>query len=328
MLDIKSINKRINYLNKKKILFTPGPSSLLTENIVGLKPCFGRGDKDYEKIENQVLKLLKKISSHKNIARMQGSASLALEILAANFLYGKILIVNTGTYSERLKKITFFCKNNFKYIKSISSINWKNIENVKEKFDWIFSCYTETSIGLKIPIEKLFKLKKLCKSKLALDATASIGLEPNHNYADVIGYSSCKGLFGLTGAGFIAFNERPKNKINSFYLNLKNHLEKKMTGPYHSILSLNNVLLKYNQFKSSVIINKKKFLKLMNKHLVYSNEYQPLLCTYTKKKISSKHKKVILYKTRAKINGSIVCHLGESHLKKNAKGKILDFLNL
>ena len=284
MLDIKSINKRINYLNKKKILFTPGPASLVTENIVGLKPCFGRGDKDYEKIENQVLKLL--------------------------------------------KKITFFCKNNFKYIKSISSINWKNIENVKEKFDWIFSCYTETSIGLKIPIEKLLKLKKLCKSKLALDATASIGLEPNHNYADVIGYSSCKGLFGLTGAGFIAFNERPKNKINSFYLNLKNHLEKKMTGPYHSILSLNNVLLKYNQFKSSVIINKKKFLKLMNKHLVYSNEYQPLLCTYTKKKISSKHKKVILYKTRAKINGSIVCHLGESHLKKNAKGKILDFLNL
>lgn len=47
-----------------------------------------------------------------------------------------------------------------------------------------------------------------------------------------------------------------------------------------------------------------------------------------KKKISSKHKKVILYKTRAKINGSIVCHLGEAHLKKNAKGKILDFLDL
>ena len=49
-----------------------------------------------------------------------------------------------------------------------------------------------------------------------LDATASIGLETNHNYADVIGYSSCKGLFGLTGAAFIAYNEPPQNEINSF----------------------------------------------------------------------------------------------------------------
>ena len=49
-----------------------------------------------------------------------------------------------------------------------------------------------------------------------LDATASIGLEDGHNWADVISYSSCKGLFGLTGAGFIAFNTLPSNEIKSF----------------------------------------------------------------------------------------------------------------
>ena len=61
-------------------------------------------------------------------------------------------------------------------------------------------CPVETSIGYKIPILKIQWIKKRCKSKLALDATASIGLEKNHEYADVLGYSSCKGLFGLTGA--------------------------------------------------------------------------------------------------------------------------------
>ena len=34
-----------------------------------------------------------------------------------------------------------------------------------------------------------------------LDATGSIGLERYHELADVISFSSCKGLFGLTGAG-------------------------------------------------------------------------------------------------------------------------------
>ena len=80
------------------------------------------------------------------------------------------------------------------------------------------------------------------RSKLALDATASIGLEKNHHLSDVSAFSSCKGLFGLTGASFIVFNEKPQNEIDSFYLNLFNHLNKKMTGPYHTIYSLNKIL--------------------------------------------------------------------------------------
>ena len=39
----------------KKILFTPGPASLLKENIIGIEPCFGRGDKHYAQIEQKAL---------------------------------------------------------------------------------------------------------------------------------------------------------------------------------------------------------------------------------------------------------------------------------
>ena len=66
-------------------------------------------------------------------------------------------------------------------------------------------------------------MKKRCKSKLALDASASMGLEEGHDNADVIAYSSCKGLFGLTGASFLAYNSDPSNIVDSFYLNLNNN---------------------------------------------------------------------------------------------------------
>ena len=61
-----------------------------------------------------------------------------------------------------------------------------------------------------------------------LDATASIGLENDHQYADILSFSSCKGLFGFTGAGFVAYNNNIKiHKVASFNLNINNHIQRK-----------------------------------------------------------------------------------------------------
>ena len=64
----------------------------------------------------------------------------------------------------------------------------------------------------------------------------------------------------------------------------------------------------------------------MGNQMIYPKENQPLLCTYIKKKLVSSNKKIIFYKTRAKLPGSVVCHLGEVHLKKKSKGEILNNL--
>ena len=83
--------------------------------------------------------MLKKISGHKHIARLQGSASLALEILVANFFRtGKILIIDTGVYSDRIKNMCKFYRKTFKNIKKIKSIKWNKMNEINEKFDWIF----------------------------------------------------------------------------------------------------------------------------------------------------------------------------------------------
>jgi len=324
----KILRNFVNKKNSEKKLFTPGPASLLYENIKSLEPCFGRGDYQYEKIENDVLKKLKKMTDHRNIARLQGSASFALEVMINNFIYGKVLIIKTGIYSDRLFSMSIASKENFKKIKKIDYVNYQNISDISNKYDWVMGCPVETSIGLKIPIIKLNKLKKRCKAKLALDATASIGLEKDHNFADVLGYSSCKGLFGLTGGAFVAFNNSPNNKINQFNMNIYNHLEKKMTGPYHAICSLNEVLKNYSDFKYAVVINKKIFLKKMQQYLFHKIDDQPYLCTLVDKKIIKKDNKTILYQSRADISGSVVCHLGEVHLKRKAKGEILNSIKI
>lgn len=322
------MKKIIQKKNSDKILFTPGPASLSESNIKNLSPAFGRGDKFYSITEKNVLTKIKKISGHNQIVATQGSGSTVLEMVSLNFLRGNILIVSTGYYSDRLYNLSIFAKKSHKYIKKVTKVDWKNLDTVKDKYDWIWACYTETSCGLKLSIKELKKLSIRTKSKLAIDATASFGLENNHNLSDVVSFSSCKGLLGLTGAGFICYNLEPKNKVNSFVLNLYNAKNKKMTGPYHSIQSLELILKNYKKFKKSIVINKKKSLKIFKKYLIYPKKNQPLLCTYLECKIKGTSAKVILYKPRVKLSGSVICHLGEAHLASKAKGKILDYLQV
>ena len=322
----KSIETFVVDRNEQKLLFTAGPASLLPENITGLRPCFGRGDDDYAEVEERVLSALKTMTGHKQIVRMQGSASLALEIMALNFLYGRVLVVSTGYYSDRLKWLADSAMRRTGEVKEVFSVDWKRIDTVSGHFDWVFACYTETSCGLKIPIESLSTLAKRLGSRLMLDATASVGLETGHQLAEVIGYSSCKGLFGLTGASFVAFNEPATVEIDSFYLRLQNHVDKLMTGPYHSICSLVDVLPKHADFRAAVVENKQAFLLRMKNCLSLPVIHQPLLCTHVDFEIKSRDPRAILYKPRSNAGGSVVCHLGEVHLGRTARAGILDGL--
>ena len=258
---------------------------------------------------------------------MQGSATLALEIAILNFLYGKVLLVSTGFYSSRLQELLDVAKDQIKSITQIDVIPYDQIQSkTTSNYDWVVACPTETSCGLRVPIPLLGLLAKNANAKLFLDATASIGLEDNHEVADITCFSSCKGLFGLTGAGFITYNGDEVNEVKSFNLRLNTHVEKKVTGPLHSICSLSEVLPKHDEFRSSVIINKDYFKKKFKDDLFYLEENQPLLCTRLNRKLTSLNPQVVLYAPRAEISGSVICHLGEVHLGKNSTGSIIEEL--
>lgn len=326
--NINTLQALVDERNLSKFLFTAGPASLLLENLAGIRPCFGRGDKDYAQVEEQVLSSLKVMSGHQHIARMQGSASLALEIMALNFLYGRVLVVSTGYYSERLRWLSESASRRIGAVKEVVSVGWQDLDNVVGPYDWVFACSTETSCGLMLSVASLSRLAKRLNASLMLDATASIGLEADHDLADVIAYSSCKGLFGLTGASFIAFNQAHSQEVDSFYLNLATHLEKRMTGPYHAIASLVEVLPKHEEFRAAVAENKAYFIRKMETWLTVPPGHQPLLCTHVSCELEATDERAVLYKPRSDLGGSVVCHLGEVHLGKKAKGHILDTLTI
>lgn len=324
----KSIQNLVAERNQSKLIFTAGPASLLPENLTGLRPCFGRGDQDYDHVETEVLNELKAMTGHQHIVRMQGAASLALEIAALNFLQGRVLVIATGYYSDRLQWLAESAQRRLGEVNSVTRVSWQEIDTVSGRFDWVVACYTETSCGLKLSIKSLQNLAKRVGAKLMLDATASIGLEDGHGEADVIAYSSCKGLFGLTGASFIAFNQQSTVEVDSFYLSLASHTEKKMTGPYHAIASLYDVLKRHDDFKAAVIENKVIFLKKMASVATNPAIHQPVLCTWVDGKIISSDQRAVLYKPRGNLRGSVVCHLGEVHLERQAHGEIIDSLQL
>ena len=323
----QSIEEFVARRNAEKFLFTAGPARLVPRNLTGQRPCFGRGDFDYDKVEEAVLSRLREMSGHPHIARLQGAASLALEIMALNFLCGKVLVVQTGFYAIRLKTLAESAVRRLGAVQRVDSVEWQHMENVSGSYDWVVGCYTETSCALKLGVHRLKKLATKLGARLMLDATASIGLEDGHEEADVIGYSSCKGLFGMTGAAFIAFHAPPSVKVDSLNMDLETHLRKMMTGPYHAICSLAEILPVHDDLREAVFINKRRFRELAGKHLVWPEPLQPQLCSHVDCTVESRDPRAVLYKPRDIKRGSVVCHLGEAHLGSSARGDILNVLD-
>lgn len=317
-----SLSDHIAKVNEMRV-FTPGPSSLSVHNLAELGPAFGRGDTNFNLKAEFVKDKILSLSGHGLIAMFQGSASLAFEIAANNFVYGKVLVVQSGYYSTRVEKI-------LKYLIAPGQLHlasWRDIDEIQTNFDWVVACHVETSRALKLPMRSLRALADRCRSKLLIDATASIGLENDVHLADVATFSSCKGLCGLTGASFITFNDKPINHVESFYLNINTHMDKQVTGPYHIIQSLEPVLANYSDFLYAVSENKRYFSKKFQQHISLPAELQPLLCTYVPVKISCSVPS-LMYSPRESISGSIVCHLGEVHLGRAAEGSLIDNLKL
>ncbi len=309
--------------NKSKYIFTPGPSSLAWQNIATLSPAFGRNDDVYLNIEMKVMSWLKNLSGQDEIVRLQGSSTTGIEIALENFVSGKVLILNSGFYSNRMYDMLKQRKD-----VQVTNLVLKDFLQVSGDYDWIIAAPTETSSAFLTPIETLHQKSTRCKAKLFLDATASIGLELDHNLADVVCFSSCKGLFGLTGAAFIAYSINRVNNPSSFTLNLETYLDKKTTGPYHAIQSLYLIIDSHSQMVKSVVKNKEKMLEICNKILIHKPENQPKLCTAVNGTITALDKNVILYQPRVKNLFNIICHLGEVHLGDKAKGDILDKIRI
>ena len=146
---------------------------------------------------------------------------LPLELAAHSFVSGNVLLVSTGYYSERLRALLpANCK--------VTQCLYDELDNVKGSYDWVLCVYTETSHGFRVDLPKVREKADYLGALLYVDATGSIGLEAEHELCDLTAFSSCKGLFGLAGACFVAYKSRLKPRTTAnFYFNLQIHMEKK-----------------------------------------------------------------------------------------------------
>ena len=301
--------------NRKKKMYTPGPSCILPENILGLRPVFGRGDDEYISIEREVMKYIKRLAGQDHLVRIQGSATLAIEMAIRNFVRGKVLVVLIGYYSERLQQILEGLLSILEV--SIDTVHYDELASVSGTYDWVFSVYTETSHAFKADVQFLREFADHLKARLFLDATGSIGLEKDHHLADLMAFSSCKGLFGLVGAGFVSYRQAlEKHNVEGFYLDIDLHARGGVTGPYHAISSLYEVLPKLEIFSARVHTEKQKFLSKYRANLTVPAQNQPLLCTHINTQFLPTPEEgvtQVLYTPRSGQPGTIVCHLGGAY---------------
>jgi 2-aminoethylphosphonate-pyruvate transaminase len=312
----------------RKAVFSTDHGSLLAENILGLEPCCGRGDPGYQMLEERVLARLRQMTGHERIVALPGSASLALEVAVQNFVVGRTLVVATGEYAGRFISYCQAARRRGN-ISSLEVVPIDGMADASGRYDWLVAVSTESRIGYKKDIRMLRSLADRIGAQLLVDATGSVGLEDGHELADVIGYSSCNGLFGLTGSSFIAYNKEPVACDSSSYLNLATHAGRQVTGPYHAICSLDQVLPRHHDIRESVMIGKRVFCHRYADRLVHSPDSQPLLCTLVRGIVRGVDENVIVYQAPAAMPGtSVVCHLGEGHLGNGASGAIYDRITI
>ena len=305
-------------INNQKLMLTPGPASILNENLLGLKPLFGRGDPSYQTLSNEVISWIKDLSGQDDVIVAQGSATFALEMAAKTFVHGKVLVLSTGFYSDRLiELLPTHCQ--------VTKIDYAELDQVTGQFDWLMCAYTETSKAFKVDLLKVRSKANKLKACLYVDATGSIGLEDDHGAADVIGFSSCKGLFGLAGACFVAHKSTlSMNEVTGVYQQIKTHKQHLVTGPYHALASLHAVIPRHSILRDRVRSSKEKILNECVDYVLRS-DHQPMLCTYLLAEVVGTDDEVILYQPRSGLPGSIICHLGEVH---KASVDILDRIQI
>lgn len=292
-------------IRNRRLMLTPGPAALLPENIAGLAPVFGRGDENFSAISAKVHDWLRELSGQEEIISMQGSATLALELAGRSLLTGRCLLIDTGYYADRMSRfVPADCE--------LHRCTYEELAALEGDFDWVLACYTETSCAFKTDIHVLRAGADRLGARLFLDATASIGLEDDHHLADAMAFSSCKGLFGFTGAAFVACKSelafQPMDDY--YYFNLETQRQHGVTGPYHALSSLYEVMPIHGQLVDRVRASKAHAMSIWADYLV-SREHQPLLCTYFEARIKPLDDNIVLYSPRSNLSGSVLCHFGE-----------------
>ena len=145
---------------------------------------------------------------------------------------GKLLVIDNGSYGNRIAKIAGVHKLNYDVFESSTyePLDLKKLEEVlaTKKYTHLAGVYHETTTGLLNPIKEICQMAKKYGMVTIFDAVsayAGIPMNMKDIGVDFIASTSNKNIQGMAGVGFVVCNkkalEATKNiPIRNYYLNL------------------------------------------------------------------------------------------------------------
>ncbi len=222
---------------KKNYIMTPGPVPISNEVLIEHgRPLMHHRSPEFSKVFTEVTDKLKKfMQTSGDVFVLTSSGTGAMEAAVTNaFCVGdKVLVVNTGNFGERFKKIS----NIFGLVVMALDYEWGEAANpadIKKLLDenpdikGVMIQQSETSTGVLNDIEAVSKIMKNHPALLIVDAISGIGasdLKVESWGLDIVCGGSQKALSAPTGAAFISVSQRAwqqieKSNIPKFYFDL------------------------------------------------------------------------------------------------------------
>ncbi|MDD5689126.1 MAG: 2-aminoethylphosphonate aminotransferase [Caldisericia bacterium] len=230
---------------KKTLLFNPGPTNVSerVRNAIKTKDICHR-EKEFSEVLQRVRETLLKVvngqKTHTAVAFVSSATGCNEAVLCG--IRGKVLLINNGKYSERLKKIIQLYKIPFIELKvdQFKELDLDKFEKTLKKnlkVTHIVFVHHETTTGMVMPLDKIGRLAKKYGKIICVDAVSSLGGYKIDVKKDNIAFctvSSNKCLESFPGISFVIADKSELNKIEgksrSFYFDLYNQWQSEEKG--------------------------------------------------------------------------------------------------
>jgi 2-aminoethylphosphonate-pyruvate transaminase len=225
--------------NKKMVLLNPGPV-MISERVRKslMQPDICHREDEFFRIQRRVREKLVKVCGGDNrfssvVITGSGTASLEAVTSLLSNLDGKILVINNGTYGERIKKIAeiYGAKTReikFDLNKPISVGEIESVLKEDPSIEVIAVVHHETTTGMLNPLDEISELSKRYGKILFVDAVSSVGAEKlsmkDHDIDFCVGDPN-KCIQSIPGVSFVCFKKSTLEKFRKkprklFYLDL------------------------------------------------------------------------------------------------------------
>lgn len=244
---------------KKELLMTPGPSQVPHEvAAAGAIPIMHHRSGEFKEIFAQLTEDMKKVFGTAGDVFIIGSTGTgALEASVVNTLSpgDKVIVGVTGKFGERWQKL---CETYGMDIVDITK-EWGDIvtaEDVQKALEAnpgakaVFLTYSETSTGVRTPIEEIGPIVDKTGALCIVDAVSALGgmeMKMDEWKIDIVAAGSQKALMLAPGIAFLAvrgektWKAYESSTIKKFYLDMglyKKAVDKKSYTPFTTSVSL------------------------------------------------------------------------------------------